>query len=694
MDEQDATETTEAPPETAGPIKKAGKRKRARPASADLSLWLSTLPRVGHYVRPFWKLTAASTAITLASAVLQLGKPWPIAIVFDGVLGDKKSGGLLGIARSLVGSGKYALLICAVSAVFAFALLEGALTLLNRYVDTKLKLGMVLEMQSDLFQHTQRLSLTYHNQARLGALMNKVNNAPNALGDIVTAAPPLVQSVLTLFGMLTIAILVDWQVALAALIVAPLLYYQVRHYGKHVIPRLREAGRLELEAISIVNEALQMIRLIVTFGRERHEFGRFRTQSEIANEARLKVTVRQMLFSLGIDAATALGTALVLGLGAWHVIQGRLSTGQLVVLMSYIAAVYQPLQTITSSANSLGQNIISLSFSTEVLDEDPEVSERPDARELERADGRVAFDDVTFIYPGRKRTLENVAFEAEPGQRIAVVGQTGSGKSTLASLLVRFYDPDQGRILIDGVDIRELTLRSLREQIGLVLQEPLLFSGTIEDNIRYGRLEATQEQIVAAARAANAHDFIEALPNGYTTVLGERGPQLSGGEKQRICVARAFLKDAPILILDEPTSSIDSKTESGILASLDDLMVGRTSFMIAHRLSTIRSADLILVMKRGKIVDRGTHEQLIARSDIYRELHAVSKSQATLEVAVAGAHGQLFERLMNVMAQPEEKVRRRVRRLAAQHLRPTKERSTSDNVVPLQPRPKSDREVG
>jgi ATP-binding cassette, subfamily B, bacterial len=660
----------------------------------DSSVWRAAMPRVSAYAKPFWRLITLSTLMTLAGAALALIAPWPVALVFDGVLGTKEHGGLLDIAHPIVGHDQYALLVFAVAAVVVIAMMQGTLTLLNRYVDTKLKLGMVLEMQGDLFKHCQRLSLGFHNQQRLGALMNKVNRAPESLGEIVVAGPPIIQSLITLIGMFVIALLIDWQVTLVALAVVPLLYYQVWNYATRVLPKLRAAGQLEMEAMSILNESLQMVRLIVSFGREHHEFGRFRTQSELANDARVKVTVRQTRFSLGVDVATALGTGLVLGLGAWHVMQGQLSVGQLVVLMAYIAGVYQPLLTMTNSANTLGESLVSFNFSTELLDMEPEVREMPGARSIDHVDGRVTFENVSFVYKGRKRTLEDISFDVQPGRRIAIVGQTGSGKSTLASLMIRFYDPQQGRILIDGIDIRDCTLASLREQIALVLQEPLLLSGTIDSNIRYGRLDATEEQVVAAAQAANAHEFISALPKGYETEIGERGPQLSGGEKQRICVARAFLKDAPILILDEPTSSVDGKTEAVILSALDDLMVGRTSFMIAHRLSTIRSADSILVIRGGKIVQQGTHEELLVHSKFYRDLYGIDKTRALLEAATSGGQGSILKRLTEVLAEPEERVRRRIRRFAKEQREAVSPPATSAKVVSLPERKELLEDVG
>jgi len=275
------------------------------------------------------------------------------------------------------------------------------------------------------------------------------------------------------------------------------------------------------------------------------------------------------------------------------------------------------------------EQLVQFNASLALLDTEPEVTERADAVTLGRARGRITAESVCFSYSGRTRTLDDVSFEVEPGERVAIVGHTGAGKSTLMSLLIRFYDPKSGRLALDGVDLRDIKISSLRDQISVVLQEPLLFSGTIEDNIGYGSLGASSDRIRAAARAANADDFISGLPNGYGTIVGERGAQLSGGERQRICVARAFLKDAPVLILDEPTSSIDSKTENVILDALDELMEGRTSFMIAHRLSTVRHAEQILVMSGGAIVERGTHEQLLRRDDVYRKLHDAQTRERT-----------------------------------------------------------------
>jgi ABC-type multidrug transport system fused ATPase/permease subunit len=435
------------------------------------------------------------------------------------------------------------------------------------------------------------------------------------------AFPPIIQNLLTLFGMLTIALLIDWQVTVISLVAIPLIYYATALYGTRIVPRVRQVMSLEWGSLSIVFEAMSMLRVIVSFGREKHEHRRFRSQGQTAVDARVKLTVKQTMFTLGVTAATALGTGLVLWFGATHVLNGEIRIGELTVLISYIASVYQPLEQVGNTVGHLHQNFVFLSASLSLLEMEPEIQEKPGAVDIGRARGELALDNVTFEYANRPPAVKDVSFRAEAGTRIAIVGPTGAGKTTLVNLLLRFYDPKDGAISIDGVDIRDLTLKSLRENISVVLQEPMLFSGTIAENIRYGKLDASADEVIRAAKQANAHDFISRLPQGYETALGEGGPQLSGGERQRVCVARAFIKDSPILVLDEPTSSIDSKTESVILDALEDLMAGRTSIMIAHRLSTIRDADMILVLNHGELVEKGTHDELIALGGLYSQLH-------------------------------------------------------------------------
>jgi ATP-binding cassette subfamily B protein len=571
------------------------------------------------YLRPHRRALSVSGFISLVNTGVHLLQPWPLAIMIDSVARHEP---LPPIARDLLPQGhRYWELIILVATGFLLTVVGHGLTVGQTALDVSIDQRMVLDFRSDLFRHAQRLSLSFHDSRRTGELMSRINYAAASVGTVVMAFPPILQAVLSLVGMITISLLIQWQLALISLIVVPFLYYSAGLYGKRVTPRLERVQGLEWQSLSIVHEAMSMLRVIVSFGREPYEYRRFREQGETAVNERVKLTVRQTLFTLLINTITAAGQAAVFGYGFYLVFEGRLDIGRLIVVLAYVAAVYQPLEQISGSVGLLHTELIQLRGSFQLLDTPLEVVDDPSPIELGEASGAVAFEQVSFSYHGRRDTLQEVDFSAEAGERIAIVGPTGAGKTTLMSLLIRFYDPREGRILIDGIDVRKLSLRSLREQISVVLQEPLLFSGTIAENIRYGRLDATDDDIYEAARLASAHDFIEGLPLGYETLLGERGAQLSGGERQRICVARAFIKDAPILVLDEPTSSIDSKTEAVILDSLDRLMVGRTSFVIAHRLSTIRHVDKIVVIDHGRVVQQGTHDELVADDGLYRELH-------------------------------------------------------------------------
>jgi ATP-binding cassette, subfamily B, bacterial len=604
-------------------------------------LWRA-LPRVRPYLAPYRRALVYVIALTVVAAALGLAEPWPLAVILNQVLHSDKPKGLV-LAVFGAHPMTWVVLVSMVGARFMLIVLGNAVTVVNHLLGARTEQNMVLDLRSDLFEHAQRLSFSFHDRRQTGALMSQINLQASAVGTIVMVIPPIAEALLTLIGMLAIALVIDWQIALVALVVLPFLFWSFNLYGRSIVPRLQRVQKLEWGSLSIVNEAMSMLRVIVSFGREGYEHRRFREQGQTAVDERVKLTVSQSLYTLGVQTASALGISIVMGLGAWHVIEGRLSIGELIVLITYITSVYQPLEQISATIGTIHEQLVQFHSSLRLLDTEPAVVDRPDALAIRRAHGHVRAERLSFAYPGRTHTLTDISFDAQPGERVAVVGPTGAGKSTLMSLLIRFYDPDAGRIELDGVDLRNLSLRSLREQVSVVLQDPLLFSGTIAENIRYGRLDATVEEIAAAARGANAHDFITRLPDGYDTEIGENGAQLSGGERQRICVARAFLKDAPILILDEPTSSIDSSTESAILDALDELMEGRTSFMIAHRLSTVRHADQILVIREGRIVERGTHEELLHHGAVYRQLHDAQTRERRRRVPAAlngGAAGQ------------------------------------------------------
>jgi ABC-type multidrug transport system fused ATPase/permease subunit len=577
--------------------------------------------KASSYLRPYTGLAVASTLTTLLYVGAGLLAPWPMKLLVDSVLGNAPLPEFLD--RILPLGDKVRMLIVTVSAGFALALASGLLNVLTTYFKTKLEIAMTLDFRSDLFQQAQRLSMAYHDQRRSGMVIYIINSLAGAPGSVMMSGLPVAQNLLMLAGMLWVSYRLNPTLALLSLSVVPFLYYSVGYYSRHIQQRLVNVKGMEGETLSIVHEAVMMLRVIVAFGREDHEHARFREQGRRALDARVDVTVRQTVFSLAVNATTALGTAMVLGYGAYLVLERQLTIGQLLVVVAYIGSVYKPLEAISGTIGVLQDQFVNLQMAFDLMEKEPDIKDTPGATAIEQARGQLRFDHVSFRYDGRAETLIDICFDAEPGQAIAIVGSTGAGKSTLVSLLPRFYDPQQGRILLDGVDTRSLTLKSLRHQISIVLQEPLLFSASIADNIRYGRLDATTEEITAAAQAANAHDFISALPHGYETMLGERGAKLSGGERQRVAVARAFLKNAPILILDEPTSSIDSKTEAVILDALERLMVGRTTFLVAHRLSTLRSVSKIIVLDHGRIVEHGTHDELLAREGLYWQLHHV-----------------------------------------------------------------------
>jgi ATP-binding cassette, subfamily B, bacterial len=595
------------------------------------------LPRVLPYLRPHRRLAGLSLILVVAASLTALLAPWPLAILIDSVLGDKPLPSLL---SGLNGVGTYALLAIAVAGGLLITALAHGLAVADEYVNTRLDQSMVLDLRSDMFRHVQRLSQAFHDAKRTGQLMFLINTQASAVGSITVAIPPLLQAVVTLVGMFAIVVWIQPVLALLALSVVPFIYSSAGYYARRIQPQVVRARNLESQSMTIVHEAMAMLRVIVAFGREDHEYGRFRRQGEQAVDARVRLTVRQTTFSLVVTMITAAGTALVLGFGAYHVLEGDMSTGELLVVMGYVASMYKPLEQISNTVSGLQERFITLRGALTLLDTEPGIAERPDAAAIQHARGAVAFEGVSFAYAGRHGTLRDVTFAVPAGARVAVVGPTGAGKSTLLSLLPRLYDPYAGTVRLDGHDLRDLRLADLRAQISVVHQEPLLFSASLRDNIRYGRLEAADASIEAAARAAGAHDFIAALPEGYDTLLGERGARLSGGERQRVAVARAFLKDAPILILDEPTSAIDSRTEAIVLAALERLMAGRTTFMVAHRLSTIAAADLILVVDRGVVVERGTHEELLGCGGLYAELHEVQtgarRARATAAVSSDG----------------------------------------------------------
>jgi ABC-type multidrug transport system fused ATPase/permease subunit len=452
-------------------------------------------------------------------------------------------------------------------------------------------------------------------------MLYRVNNDVWGFDELITTIVPLVVAAVTFLGMFLIVFHMNWKMALLSLFVLPVFYYTYVFYSKHFSHRVEETQRLEGETISIAQEVLTALPVVKAFTREEDEHSRFMRRGESAKEARVKLTTQQTTYSLAVGVITTTGTSIVLGYGAYEILQGRLTLGELLVIVAYLSAVYTPLASIYTAVTYMHGYLAKIARVFELLDAEPEIRDRPGARALDAIRGKVAFKNVNFSYGDGRKALSQVTFEVQPGQIVGIVGATGAGKTSLASLVPRFYDPDEGCVCVDDHDLRDIQVKTLRKSVGIVLQDPILLSGTVRENISYGKPDATAEEIVAAAQAANAHDFILQLPQAYETNVGERGVKLSGGERQRIAIARAFLKNAPILVLDEPTSAVDYKTEATILDALERLMADRTTFIIAHRLSTLTSAHVIIVLQAGRIVEMGTHASLLAARGLYYELH-------------------------------------------------------------------------
>jgi ATP-binding cassette, subfamily B, bacterial len=480
----------------------------------------------------------------------------------------------------------------------------------------------MLDFRARLFRHVQRLSLSYHDVRGTSDSTYRIQYDATAVQYVATEIiTTFVTAAFTVVAMLYVTALIDWQLALVAIAIAPLLMGITWFYRPKLRTQSREVKRLESGAMSVVQEALGATRVVRAFGREEHEEDRFAHHFREGMWARIRYTFASSKYALLIGMITAIGTAAVLFIGARHVQAGTITVGDLILVMSYMSQLASPLQTLSKTAGRLQSYLASAERAFSLLDEEPDVRERRNAKFLSRAAGDVRFERVSFTYDGDRPVLRELFLHAPAGTRVGIAGATGAGKTTLVSLLTRFYDPSEGRILLDGVDLRDYKLADLRAQFAIVLQEPLLFSTSIAENIAYAKEDAEIEEIMAAASAANIHDFIAGLAAGYDTEVGERGMRLSGGERQRISLARAFLKDAPILILDEPTSSVDVSTEAMILDAMSRLMKSRTTFMIAHRLGTLESCDIRVELEGGRLVESRT-------GDLAGELRQVATAEA------------------------------------------------------------------
>lgn len=565
---------------------------------------IKILRRLLAEAKPFRIYLLLILLLGLLATPLTLLSPIPLKIAVDNIYGSNQLPELFTyvIPQWFTKSKLTMLGYTAVLQVLIISLIQ-LQSLGNQLLKTSVGERLTLNFRARLFRHVQRLSLNYHDSKGTADSIYRIQyDAPSIQWIIIYGFIPFISSIVMFVGMIYVIFRIDAELALVALTISPFLFIFSRTYTSRMRGRYKNAKILESTALRVVQEVLTSVRLVKAFGKEEYEQERFLDHSRRGMMTRIWLSFAEGGFGLLVNITTGVGSALVLFIGFKNVFSGTLTLGELLMVLAYLAQLYEPLKTISNKTATIQSSIASAQRSFELLDELPEVLERPNARALKRASGSISFENVSFSYNGSNTVLSDVSFNALPGTRVGLIGRTGAGKTTIISLLTRFYDPNSGCIRLDGIDLREYKTADLRNQFAIVLQDPVLFSTSIAENISYGKPEAKFQEIVNSAKAANAHGFINELPDRYETPVGERGMKLSGGERQRIALARAFLKNAPILILDEPTSSVDIKTESSIIDAVNRLMQGRTTFMISHRPATLEYCDLFIVIDGGRVL--------------------------------------------------------------------------------------------
>ncbi len=580
---------------------------------------------IAQLLRPYRGWLAIILLATGLETAMSLAAPWPLKIILDNVIEGRAPPTLLGqLAGPLPGDSLMRMAAFAAVATVLIAALGALASYLDNYYTESVGQWVANDLRVRVYDHLEHLPLAYYDTHQTGALLSTITDDIDTIQGFASSSTlGIVVDLLTIAGMVGLMFWLSWDFALIAVGVAPFLLLFVMRFRRALKKATREVRRRESELVGVVQQGLESIRVVNAFGRQELEEAHLLEASQATVAAALKARRVKSLLSPVVAVTVSFCTAFVLWRGASLALAGTMTVGSLTVFLAYLAKFFKPVQDLAKMSGTIAQAAVGVERVRGILDIDMSIPEKPDARAPGRLEGAIEFDRVAFAYDAAQPVLKDVSFSIAAGQFVGIVGTTGSGKSTVASLIPRFYDPNGGRILIDGVDIRDYKLKDMRDQIGFVLQDTVLFRGTVRSNIAYGRPGASEREIVEAAKLANAHDFISRMPEGYDTQVGERGLTLSGGERQRIGIARTFIRDSPILILDEPTASLDSESERMVVEALERMMKGRTVITIAHRLGTIRDADKIVVLRDGIVAEQGSHDELLALCGEYAQLHRI-----------------------------------------------------------------------
>jgi ATP-binding cassette, subfamily B, bacterial len=576
-------------------------------------------------VQPYRKWLIIVLVAMIIETAMSIAAPWPLKVILDNVVGKHKLPEFLTWLRDF-SSGEQSMGLAAVAAlgVVLIAALGAVASYIDNYYTESVAQYVANDLRQRLYHHLQRLSLKYYDTHEIGNAVSTITADVSTIQSFAsTALLSILVDALTILGMLGVMLYLNFDFALIVVVVTPVLLFFISHFKRVVKEATKKVRKGQSEIVGVVEQGLQSVRSVKAFGRQDTEEERLRSVSLETVQASLKARRVKSLLSPIVTVTVSACVAFTLWRGAGLILSDAMTIGALTVFLSYLNKFFKPVQDLAKMTNVIAQAAVGLERVQAILDADAIIPEKPDARDPGTIKGEIVFENVAFAYDPAAPVLRDINLTIKPGMRVGVCGPTGGGKSTILSLIPRFYDPGSGRVLVDGNDVSDYTLAGLRSQIGFVLQDTVLFAGTIRDNIAYGRIGATEEEIITAAKMANADEFISQMPKGYDSLVGERGLTLSGGQRQRIGIARAVVRNSPILILDEPTAALDTESEKIVMEALERLMEGRTVITIAHRLSTIRDAHKIVVLKGGFVAEEGTHDELIARNEIYAELYRI-----------------------------------------------------------------------